>query len=84
MRKNLPTLTKIGKEKPEDCVDIADKKIDEKPPNLVGTEEENRLQSFADFTIKLVLWLILIACLCHLASALTNTDDEAEDLTVHR
>ena len=23
-------------------VDIADRKIDEKPPNLIGTEEENR------------------------------------------
>ena len=29
------------KEKPEDCIDIADRRIDEKPPNPVGTEEEN-------------------------------------------
>ena len=42
MRKNLPNLTRIGKEKPEDRVDITDRMIDEKPPNPVGTEEENR------------------------------------------
>ena len=43
MKKNLLTLTRTGKEKPEDRVDIADRKIDEKPPNLVETEEGNRL-----------------------------------------
>ena len=37
MRKNLLILTKIGKKKPEDHIDIADKKIDEKPSNLLGT-----------------------------------------------
>ena len=42
IRKNVPTLTRIEKEKPEDCVDIADRKIDEKPPNPVRIEEENR------------------------------------------
>ena len=42
MRKNLSTLTKIGKKKPENCVDIVDKKIDEKSPNSAGTEDENR------------------------------------------
>ena len=42
MRKNLPTLTKIGNEKPEDHIDIANKKINEKPSNPVKTEEENQ------------------------------------------
>ena len=41
MRKNLPTLTRIKKEKSEDRVNIADRKINEKPPNLVRTEEKN-------------------------------------------
>ena len=40
-------------------------------------------QSFADLTIEPVLWLVLMACFRHLASALTNTNDEAEDLAVH-
>ena len=42
MRKNLSTLTRIGKKKPEDCVNIADRKINKKPSNLLETEEENR------------------------------------------
>ena len=42
IRKTFLTLTGIGKEKSEDCADIANKRIDEKPPNLVGIEEENR------------------------------------------
>ena len=42
MRKNLPTLNKTKKEKWEDCIDIADKKIDEKPLNPAKTEEENK------------------------------------------
>ena len=33
---------KTEKEKPNYHVDIADKKIDEKPLNLIGTDEENR------------------------------------------
>ena len=42
IKKNLPILIKIGKEKPEYCVDIANKKIDEKSLNSVETKEENR------------------------------------------
>ena len=42
MRKNPPILTRTGKKKPENCINIADKKINEKPPNPVETEEENR------------------------------------------
>ena len=34
-------LNKHREKKPEDCIDIADKKINKKPPNLIGTEEEN-------------------------------------------
>ena len=41
-------------------------------------------QSFPDLTIEPVLWLILIACLCHLASALTNTDDIPKVDLCHR
>lgn len=41
--KNLPTLTRTRKEKPEDYINIADKKINEKLPNLVGIKEENQL-----------------------------------------
>ena len=40
-------------------------------------------QSFANLTIKPVLWLILMAYFHHLASTLTNTDDEAKDLAVY-
>ena len=43
MKKNLPTWTRTKKEKPEDCIDITDRKINKKPPNPVETEEENRL-----------------------------------------
>lgn len=42
MKKNLLTLTKIKKKKLKDCVDIANKKINEKPPSPVKTEEENQ------------------------------------------
>ena len=34
-------MKNIG-EKPKDYVDIADKKINEKPPNSIETEKENR------------------------------------------
>ena len=30
------------KGKSKDCVDIANRKIDEKPPNSMGTEKENQ------------------------------------------
>ena len=40
-------------------------------------------QFFANLTIEPVLWLILMACLCHLASSLINTNDEDEDLAIH-
>ena len=43
IRENLPTLTRTGKNKPEDCINIADRKIYEKPSNPMGTEEENQL-----------------------------------------
>lgn len=42
IRKNLPTLIRTGKNKSEDCVNIADRRINEKPPSLVGTEEEKQ------------------------------------------
>ena len=42
MKKNLPTQIRIKKEKLKDRVNIIDKKIDEKPPNPVGTKEKNR------------------------------------------
>ena len=42
MRKNLTIFTKIEKKKPEDCIDIADKRINKKPLNSVRTEKENR------------------------------------------
>ena len=79
--KNLPTWTKIGKEKPKDKL----------MKNLLTQWELRRKtnlklelwQSFTNFTIKLVLWLILMASLYHLANTLTNTDDETEDFVVH-
>ena len=40
--KNLLTLTRIGKEKPEDRVEIADERIDKKPSNPLETKEKNR------------------------------------------
>ena len=42
MKKILQPLTKIWKEKQEDCADIADKRIDKKPPNSMETEKKNR------------------------------------------
>ena len=41
MRKNFLILTRTGKKKSEDCIDIANKRIDEKSSNLLGNEEEN-------------------------------------------
>lgn len=39
-KKILSTLTRIGKKKLEDCVNIANRKIDKKPSNLVVTEKK--------------------------------------------
>ena len=42
MRKNLLILTKIEKEKPEDYINITDRKINKKPLNSVKIKEENQ------------------------------------------
>lgn len=41
MKKNFSTLTKAKKKNPDNFIDIANKKIDEKPPNLIGTKKKN-------------------------------------------
>ena len=40
--KKPSNLARTKKEKPEDCVEIADKKIDEKAFNPMENEEENQ------------------------------------------
>ena len=40
-------------------------------------------QFFANLTIKPVFWLILMTYFCHLANALTNTNDKGENLAIY-
>lgn len=42
MKQNLPTLTRIKMGKPENFIGIINKKINEKPFNLIQTKEENQ------------------------------------------
>lgn len=41
MRKNLPAFTTSEKEKPEDYINIANRKINKKPLNLVRIEKKS-------------------------------------------
>ena len=41
-KKTFPSGLRTRKEKPEDCVEIADRKIDDKSSKPVEIEEENR------------------------------------------